>query len=175
MNMHPVHGGQILLESTNPDPLAVATAFSHHQNADGTGYPDALRGDRPSGATMIVKLADVYEALTAVRPYKPSMSPTRAYRIMMDMHGHFDRSLLRRFIEINGVYPVGSRVQLSTGETARVIELTDSLLEPVVRTEQAASGEVLFAEDVQRLDLRERFGSNRIGIVEQHLESEIAA
>lgn len=175
MNMHPVHGGHILLDGDDPDPLAVAAAFSHHQNADGSGYPNAIRGGPPSGATMIVKIADVYEALTAVRPYKPSMSPTRAYRIMMDMQGHFEPSLLRRFIEVNGVYPVGSRVALTTGETARVVELTDSWLEPIVRTELAASGEPLHPEDVERLDLREAFGRNKIEVVQHLLDSELAA
>ena len=175
MNMHPVHGGQILLDGSNPDPLAVAAAFSHHQNADGSGYPNTVRGGPPSGATMIVKMADVYEALTAVRPYKPSMSPTRAYRIMMDMQGHFEPSLLRRFIEVNGVYPVGSRVSLSTGEAARVVQPTDSLLEPVVQTERAPSGELLHPEDVETLDLREVFGRNKIRIARHLLDAELAA
>ena len=175
MNMHPVHGGHILLEGSEPDPLAVAAAFSHHQNADGSGYPNTIRGGPPSGATMIVKMADVYEALTAVRPYKPSMSPTRAYRIMMDMKGHFEPSFLRRFIHVNGVYPVGSRVELTTGETARVVELTDSLLEPIVQTEKAASGEGLFKEDVETLDLRETFGRNKIAVTNHLLDAEIAA
>lgn len=175
MNMHPVHGGHILLESGDPDPLAIAVAFSHHQNADGSGYPRTIRGRRLSGATMVVKMADVYEALTAVRPYKPSMPPARAYRIMMDMHGHFDPSLLRRFIEVNGVYPVGSRVELSTGEIARVTKLTDSPLEPIVQTERACSGEGLFAEDVEVLDLREHFGTNKIEVTRHLLDAEIAA
>ncbi|MDF1701592.1 MAG: HD domain-containing protein [Planctomycetota bacterium] len=175
MNMHPVHGGQILLDGGNPDPLAVAVAFSHHQNPDGTGYPNAIRAARPSGATMIVKMADVYEALTAVRPYKPSMSPTRAYRIMMDMQGHFDPSLLRRFIEVNGIYPVGSRVELSTGESARVTGQTDSPLAPIVQTERAASGERLFEEDIEILDLREVFGRNKITVAKHLRDAELAA
>ena len=154
MNMHTVHGGQILLENSNPDPLAVAVAFSHHQNLDGSGYPRAIRGGRASAATMIVKLSDVYEALTAVRPYKPRMSPTRAYRIMIDMEGYFEPSLLRRFIECNGIYPVGSRVRLSTGAIARVETLTDIPLLPVVRTETSSSGESLHLEDMELLDLR---------------------
>ncbi len=175
MNMHPVHGGQILLESTDADPLAVAVAFSHHQNLDGSGYPNGVRGGRPSGATMIVKMADVFEALTAERPYKPRMSPTRAYRIMMDMKGYFDPSLLRRFIECNGIYPVGSRVTLTTGETARVTTLTNSLLEPIVVTEKADSGESLYAEDIETLDLREVFGKNKIQITSLLLDAELAA
>jgi len=164
MNLHPVHGGQILLGNANPDPLAVAVAFSHHRNLDGSGYPTAARAGRLSTATLIVKIADVYEALTAARPYKPRMSPTRAYRIMMDMDGHFEPSLLRRFIEINGFYPVGSRVRLTTGETALVVEQTDRMASPVVMTELDASGERLFREDVERIDLRRTNGRGPVGV-----------
>ena len=154
MNMHPVHGGQILLGNENPDPLAVAVAFSHHRNMNGSGYPKAIHPGSLSTPTMIVKLADVYEALTAARPYKPRMSPTRAYRIMMDMDDHFEPSMLRRFIEVNGFYPVGSRVKLTTGEVARVTAQTDHMARPQVVTELAASGEQLFQEDVASIDLR---------------------
>jgi HD-GYP domain-containing protein (c-di-GMP phosphodiesterase class II) len=173
MNMHPVHGGQILLESNDPDPLSVAVAFSHHQNLDGTGYPHAIRGGRASAATMIVKIADVYEALTAVRPYKPRMAPTRAYRIMMDMQGYFEPSLLRRFVECNGIYPVGSRVRLTSGEVARVHQLTDQPLAPIVRTETASGGEDLRTGDAETLDLRESFGQNRLRIDGMLLDAEI--
>ena len=164
MNLHPVHGGQILLGNANPDPLAVAVAFSHHRNLDGTGYPTAAYAGRLSAATLIVKIADVYEALTAARPYKPRMSPTRAYRIMMDMQGHFEPSLLRRFIEINGFYPIGSRVRLTNGETALVTQQTDRMDRPIVVTELDASGEKLFSEDSERVDLRHTNGKGPLAV-----------
>jgi hypothetical protein len=80
------------------------------------------------------------------------------------MSGHFDGALLRRFIATNGVFPVGSRVLLDTGETARVERQTDQPLSPVVRTETAPSGEGLFYDDAQTIDLRETFGRNRIAV-----------
>lgn len=165
MNMHTVHGGLILLESGAPDPLAVAVAFSHHQNIGGTGYPTAIRGRAQSPATMIVKIADVYEALTAARPYKAPMSPARAYRIMIDMTGNFEPSLLRKFIQVNGVYPVGSHVHLSSGEVARVDRQTPSLLEPWVTPLLDASGSLLSARSAGPLDLREAVGDSKITVV----------
>jgi HD-GYP domain-containing protein (c-di-GMP phosphodiesterase class II) len=161
MSLHTVYGGQILLDSPEPDPLAVAVAFSHHQTNDGGGYPRSVRGARQSAATMIVKISDVYEALTAVRPYKPRMSPTRAYRIMMSMNGHFEPSLLRRFIEVNGVYPIGSRVRLTDGTIARVVAQGRTITGPIVETEAMAIGDTLFEEDIRRIDLtREGRGGN---------------
>jgi len=133
MNKHTVHGGEILLALPGVDPLAVSIAFSHHQTPAGGGYPDTIHAVRQSIGTRMIKICDVYEALTAVRPYKPRMSPTRAYRVMISMKGHFDTALLRRFIEVNGIYPVGSLVKISTGEQARVLEQTADPLSPVVR------------------------------------------
>jgi HD-GYP domain-containing protein (c-di-GMP phosphodiesterase class II) len=173
MSLHAVYGGQILLDSPKPDPLAVSVAFSHHQTPDGGGYPRSIRSPRVSVPTMIVKLSDVFEALTAVRPYKPRMSPARAFRIMMSMEGHFDPALLRRFIEVIGVYPVGSRVRLSNGDVARVEAQTDSLLKPVVRTETSASGEPLFEEDVLTIDLSRDRSRTPLTVEDMLLEAEL--
>ncbi len=135
MNKHTIHGGEILLGMPDADPLAVATAFGHHQTLDGGGYPRTIHAVRQGIGTRVIKICDVYEALTAVRPYKPRMSPVRAYRIMIAMKNHFDPALLLRFIGVNGIYPIGTLVRLSTGERARVLEQTADPLAPRVRIE----------------------------------------
>lgn len=173
MSRHTIYGGQILLSNPNADPLAVAVAFSHHQNYGGGGYPDSIRGPRQSTATMMVKLCDVYEALTAVRPYKPRMSPTRAYRIMMSMEGHFEPSLLRHFVAANGIYPVGSRVRLSNDRIGRVEAQTGDLVRPVVVTESTAEGETLHEEDAVRIDLSKARDDERVKVEELLLDAEM--
>jgi HD-GYP domain-containing protein (c-di-GMP phosphodiesterase class II) len=133
---HTELGAAILLDAPDPDLLSVAVAFGHHRDPDGGGgYPRTADRGRLSVATRMIRICDVYEALTAVRPYKERMSPLRAYRIMMGMRGHFDTSLLRRFIQVNGVYPVGSLVELESGETGVVQRQTLDVLRPVVRIE----------------------------------------
>ncbi len=132
MNRHPVYGAEILLESRESDPLALAVAFGHHKRLDYRGYPATLHKAPLSLATRVVKICDVFEALTSVRPYKHPIPPGRAYRIMMAMEDHFDRALLKRFIRVTGLYPLGSRVLLSSGEKAMVIRQTEDLLRPVV-------------------------------------------
>lgn len=154
MERHTVFGSEILLGTENADPMAVATAFGHHQTLAGRGYPASLHRIEQSLVTRLVKICDVYEALTAVRPYKVGMSPVRAYRIMMSMDDHFDPVLLRRFVEVNGIYPVGCRVILSSREVARVLEQTDALEQPVVRVEVDPDGERLATEDERILNLR---------------------
>jgi HD-GYP domain-containing protein (c-di-GMP phosphodiesterase class II) len=119
MEQHALHGGAILA-AMDADPLCVAVAFGHHLRHAGGGYPTTVHAPQLSTATRLVKICDVFEALTAPRPHRPALPPTRAYRIMLAMTGHFDPRLLRRFIEIHGIHPVGTHVRLSTGELARV-------------------------------------------------------
>lgn len=132
VNTHPEHGARILLDHRQVDGLAIAAAFGHHRRADGQGYPKTAHEYHASMTTKIVKICDVYEALTAARPYKPPMSAVRAYRVMMSMRGHFDPALLHRFIHYNGVYATGSTVRLDTGERAFVLEQSSELLKPRV-------------------------------------------
>lgn len=148
MEKHPTHGAEILLDHRDCDPMAYGAAFGHHIGTDGAGYPRLLKHADVSLVTRIVKICDVYEALTAERPYKPSMTPTRAFRIMVDMGDAFDRPLLKRFILANGTYPAGSQVQLSTGEQARVLHQSQDLTRPVVEIQTDSRGEPV--EIVQR-------------------------
>ena len=153
MNKHTIHGGEILMDMEPHDAMSAAIAFGHHKKLDNTGYPHTIHETQLSTATKIVKICDVYEALTAVRPYKASMTPLRAFRVMMTMDQHFDPALLKQFIRHVGVYPVGSRVRLESGETARVVRQSDAFLRPVVQLERAEGGHVLAKEDCLELDL----------------------
>ncbi len=153
MQLHTVHGARTLLDVGDADPVAVATAFSHHKTMDDRGYPKTGFWAPRSPMTKIVKICDVYEALTAVRPYKPAMSPVRAYRIMLSMRNHFDLPLLRRFIETNGIHPVGTEVRLNTGEFAEVVKQTDDLHRPIVLLTKDREGNELDVLDRTRFDL----------------------
>lgn len=135
MEEHPRHGARLLLQLDDSDPLAVAACFGHHWQQTQAGYPDVEYRVQQSPATRLIKLCDVYEALTAKRPYKAPMSPRKAYRIMMTMGDHFDRALLHRFIRANGTWPAGHEVRLESGALARVQEQTDDFDRPVVRLE----------------------------------------
>ncbi len=127
--------------------MAVATAFGHHRTMDYAGYPVTAHQYRQSMVTRIVKICDVYEALTAARPYKRPITPTRAYRIMVGMGRHFDQQLLRKFIEVTGVFPNGQLVEMTNGELARVQRQGSELLLPSVEVITDVEGNTLTAED----------------------------
>lgn len=129
---HAVYGAEILLAQKEVDSLVVGVAFGHHLAFRGRGYPRTLIEEPASPATRIVKICDVFEALTGVRPHKPAMTPTQAFRTMLAMSDHFDPALLHRFIDVHGVYPAGARVALSSGAVVRVARQSGDLLAPVV-------------------------------------------
>jgi putative nucleotidyltransferase with HDIG domain len=172
MNKHTVHGAEILLELGDADPMAVTSAFGHHRAQCG-GYPELLHDAHLSMGTKIVKICDVFEALTAVRPYKDRMSPIRAYRIMMSMQDHFDTALLRKFIDVTGIYTVGGRVRLSNGEIARVHCQSDLLELPVVDVEAAPDDEPYEKDAQRRVDLSRLRGSDQLTVAETMLGAEL--
>ena len=137
----------MLLELRDPDPWVVASAFAHHRKPDGTGYPKSLGRSVPGALVQMVKLCDVYEALTANRPYKTAMTPLQAYRTMLKMRDHFDPGMLKAFIHAQGLYPLGTEVQLASGETAMVVEQSAHLELPKVQLVRDLEGQVLDLED----------------------------
>ena len=153
MEKHPRYGAEILLDHDNCDPMAYGVAFGHHRGVSLEGYPRMLQQVELSMATRIVEICDVYEALTAVRPYRPAMSPVQAFRTMLCMDGKFDRALLARFIRVHGVYPNGSEVRVSTGECARVVRQSTDPVGPLIRFETDREGCTLDEEHQSELDL----------------------
>ncbi len=102
---HPLIGGDCLLamkERLGDDDFletACEIAFGHHERWDGTGYPFGLSGEQIPLAARIVALADVYDALTTKRSYKPAFSHEAARRIILDGRGkHFDPRVVDAFL-----------------------------------------------------------------------------
>ena len=75
----------------------------HHEKLDGSGYPDGLKGDEIPLMAKIIAVADVYDALTSSRSYRPAMSISKALAIMHDGEGkHFDPRVLKMFAQKHG-------------------------------------------------------------------------
>jgi putative two-component system response regulator len=102
MRKHPVMGNEILAGSDS-ELLQVGgmIALTHHERWDGTGYPHGLERHAIPVEGRIVALADVFDALTSERPYKPAFEVDHALRLMIDERGrHFDPDLLDTFLEL---------------------------------------------------------------------------
>lgn len=100
MKQHALIGAKILENSTSPLlQLAHKLALEHHEKWDGTGYPYGLKGEEISIEGRIVTIADVFDALTSIRPYKKAWSVEEALDLLKDEAGkHFDPQLVDLFI-----------------------------------------------------------------------------
>ncbi|HEV7800333.1 MAG TPA: HD domain-containing phosphohydrolase [Burkholderiales bacterium] len=94
----------------------------HHERQDGTGYPRGLKGDEISIDGSVAALVDSFSALTSARAYAEQASPSNALSLMHKLRGKlFHEALVEQFIQCIGIYPVGSAVELNTGEVGIVI------------------------------------------------------
>ncbi len=79
--------------------MAMDICLFHHERWDGTGYPEGLKGDEIPISARIVRLCDVYDALTSERPYKEAFSHDKSISMMEERSIHFDPDLFRLFKE----------------------------------------------------------------------------
>lgn len=106
MKTHTVLGFDILNEAKNKVEnqdfydLAIEISRYHHEWWDGTGYPDRLKGDAIPLSARIMAVADVYDALISVRPYKKAFSHKKAMKIIQEGRGtQFDPEIVDLFVE----------------------------------------------------------------------------
>jgi two-component system response regulator RpfG len=100
MRQHPVIGHEILKGSASKYVrMGALIALGHHEKYDGTGYPSGLEGDHIPLCARIVAVADVYDALTSVRPYKTAWPSEEAFEFLRAQRGkHCDPRLVDAFL-----------------------------------------------------------------------------
>ena len=112
MQTHTTVGYELLKDSPSKYlKIAATIALSHHEKFDGSGYPHGLHGEQIPLEARIVALADVYDALTSVRPYKQAWPPEDAFALLIKERGrHFDPDLVDMFVEQKaGVLAIGEQ------------------------------------------------------------------
>lgn len=130
MEDHPLLGVKRILRLNADKELRskiIQGPFEHHLNPDMTGYPKTHFMKKLSLTGKILRIADVYEALTADRKYRSrSFTPDEALRKMWSEGAKsFDMILLKSFVQMMGVYPIGSIVELTDGRFAMVMDYPD--------------------------------------------------
>src|SRR2546422_6313323 len=95
VQMHPIWGIELIAGVEFPWDLKPIIRW-HHERYDGTGYPDRLRGNEIPLSAQVVGIADVYDALTTTRPYRPAFSPAAALAEIERCCGLWSRSEERR-------------------------------------------------------------------------------
>jgi HD-GYP domain-containing protein (c-di-GMP phosphodiesterase class II) len=145
MKRHVVDGAHILRRTPEMPALAPIVAFEHHLKQDLSGYPEKIGSRKLNLCTMIVSIADVFDALRSNRPYRQGLATDRIRAIMGEQGSPaFNQSLLKRFVNLMGLFPVGNLVRLNTDELAVVTaEHPSDPFRPQVKIISNEKGEML--------------------------------
>jgi HD-GYP domain-containing protein (c-di-GMP phosphodiesterase class II) len=138
--------GREILSATGDLPAEVAQiAGLHHERYDGSGYPGGLKGDALGVIGAMAGMVDTFDALTVKRPYAEAMSPSNALNLLYRMRGRtFHAQLVEQFIRCIGYFPVGSIVELNSGEVGVVVaQNAEQRLQPKVLVVRDARGQPL--------------------------------
>ncbi|MFC5302799.1 HD-GYP domain-containing protein [Azospira restricta] len=145
IRQHPAHGAERLKRLGVADAAWLACVRQHHENSDGSGYPDGLAGDAIAIGARIIGIADRYGAMVSSRAYHGPHKPNQALRDLYLKQGQqIDVTVAATLIRIVGIYPVGTLVRLKTAEIGVVTGPGESPDTPAVHAVIAKSG--LFLE-----------------------------
>lgn len=136
---HPQLGSNIIKRMEGIDETIGRLIYEHHIKFDHSGYPETVDTLHP--LSQVLTICDAYDALTTLRVYQKPHDPVEAIKVMSNFSGrHFNPDMLKTFMDMMGLYPVGTMVRLTTGEIGIVLRLNEGAPEkPVVK--------ILYGED----------------------------
>lgn len=131
---HTTKGYEILKERGDIPETAQLMTYEHHERTDGNGYPCGKTLDQLQPESILTSVVDVYDALTSARVYKPGMNPPHALTFLKARaEAEYRADYVDKFIEVIGIFPVGSVVEFNTGHIGIVNEINrDNLFRPYV-------------------------------------------
>jgi putative nucleotidyltransferase with HDIG domain len=132
MQLHPHYGMEILTKCGIKDDAVLRIVMEHHEFISGQGYPAGLKGDKISKPARILRIVDSYDNLCNHPDPKKRMTPYEALsHIYTKQQTQIDLELFSVFIRSMGIYPPGTVVKLSNGETGIIISINpDNPLKP---------------------------------------------
>jgi HD-GYP domain-containing protein (c-di-GMP phosphodiesterase class II) len=124
---HTLHGARLLARLCRLDERSlrsIVVAYEHHINFDRSGYPESEKEKSLDLFSRMVRITDAFDAMTTVRIYRSKpCSPHESVMYLLKESGrYFDPRLVKVFVSTVGVYPVGTVLELDTGETAVVVK-----------------------------------------------------
>ncbi|GMO48654.1 MAG: HD-GYP domain-containing protein [Termitinemataceae bacterium] len=140
---HPVASSRIMLKEMECPKQVCIIGLQHHERWDGSGYPQRLRGNDIDTGALIVSIADAFEAMVSDKSYRNSLSGYQAMKnLVSENAAHFSPDILKIFIKIMGIYPIGSTVELSDGRAAKIISANaQTPLRPMVQIIRKQDGQ----------------------------------
>lgn len=154
---HPEQSEQRLRKLGVEDPLWLRCVAEHHERENGSGHPKGLGAAQIEPCAKIVGLADRYCAEVSSRGYRAARAPRVALKDIFAQQGtEVDPAVAAGLLRSVGLHPPGTVVRLHNGETAVVVEATDSAETPIAFSLLGANGTAL-AVPAKRKTIREDF------------------
>lgn len=152
---HPVHSYRVITKELEYSEDVGVPALQHQERWDGNGYPRRLARDAIRLEARIIAVADSFVAMVSNKPYRSSMIGYTAIRNLLSDNGtRFDPDVLKVFIQVLGIYPIGSIVLLSDSSVCRVLENRSSApLKPRVKVIISADGHEFVDDQGPEIDL----------------------
>lgn len=134
MQQHTELGADFLSGTDNVGQRPMLVIAQHHERYDGSGYPYKRAGDGIDLFARIASIADIYDAMTTDRVYRSKIVPSEVLKLLyLKRDCYFGPGLVEKFIHCIGIYPIGSLVELNTGEICLIRSIDrEHLLQPVV-------------------------------------------
>jgi HD-GYP domain-containing protein (c-di-GMP phosphodiesterase class II) len=122
MRRHVEYGVEIVGKIKGIDARVIDMVAGHHERYNGTGYPNGISGTDLPVFARIAGIVDAYDAMTTPRPYADTVSTYDAIRQLQNLSGvEYPEEVVEQFVQAIGVFPVGTIVELNTGEVGIVI------------------------------------------------------
>jgi len=155
IRQHPIQGYEIVKHLKNDYPYVIDTVYQEHEREDESGYPQGLKGDEIVEFAKVVGIADVFEALVHGRTYREGYITFHAIqKIIENKSKQFNPKIIRGLVNNISMFPIGSYVELSSGEIARVISINKPRpVRPIVEIIEDANRKKL--ETPLRINLEE--------------------
>ena len=125
IEQHPRMGADVITRLGTDHAWLADVVLQAHERGRGQGYPHRLKGREINELAQIIGLVDIFDALVSPRPYRRRLLPHEAVReLLTTEHTAFPREIMKALVEQLSVYPLGTRVRLSSGEEGVVVRIT---------------------------------------------------
>jgi HD-GYP domain-containing protein (c-di-GMP phosphodiesterase class II) len=154
---HPMIGIHLIEKIKGLPVASPLICYQSHERENREGYPKQRAGRLIHDYAKILMVADIYESLTAGRPYRPAKVPYKAMETLLTIvkQGLISADIVRYYLEYASLFPVGSLVMLSSGEIAKIVKPNGTLYaRPVVSVIIGADRKMLPANQPKTYDLK---------------------
>lgn len=139
MKKHVVYGQEILKTLPDINKDVFMGVIMHHEREDGSGYMLGAKGNQIHRFGKIIAVADVYDAMTSNRVYRPKQNPFDVFEhIRVSSYSSLDTEIALTFLQHIASYYIGDTCKLSSGETGEILQINPrNICKPLVRIDNA--------------------------------------